>query len=103
MAPVFSDLHRLEWCATCCRGPAQGPAPATTPAHAMPLGMDAMHRPVRDRVHTQPTFERAPGLLEALQLLVTQPQIGWAQVPIVMIQRVHVQRDAAIVTRSFRP
>jgi len=38
-----------------------------------------------------------------LQLLVTQRQIGWAQVPIVMIQRVNVQREAAIVTRSFRP
>jgi hypothetical protein len=39
----------------------------------------------------------------ALQLLVTQRQIGRAQVPIAMIQRANVQREAAIVTRSFRP
>jgi hypothetical protein len=67
------------------------------------VGMDAMHRPVRVWAHTQPTFERAPGLLEALQWLVTQRQIGRARVPMVMMQRVNVERDAAIVTRSFRP
>ena len=39
----------------------------------------------------------------ALQLLVTQRHIGRAQVPIVMIQRANVQREAAIVTHSFRP
>ena len=83
-----------------CSMPRSRHNPSTRYHH---VGMDAMHRLVRDRAHTQPTFERAPGLLEALQWLVTQRQIGWAQGPIVMIQRVNVQRDAAIVTRSFRP
>jgi hypothetical protein len=43
------------------------------------VSMEAMHRPVIDRAHTQPIFERAPGLLNALQLLVTQRQICRAQ------------------------
>jgi len=60
----------------------------STPYH--PVDMDAMHHPVRVWAHTQPTFERVPGLLEALQWLVTQRQIGRARVPIVMIQRVNV-------------
>lgn len=36
------------------------PQPQHTQRH---VGMVAMHRPVRDRAHTQPTFERASGLL----------------------------------------
>jgi hypothetical protein len=70
-----------------CSIPRSSHNPSTRYHH---VGMDAMHRPVRAWPHTQLTFERAPGLLEALQLLVTQRQIGRARVPIVMMQRVNV-------------
>jgi hypothetical protein len=48
------------------------PQPQHTQRH---VGMEAMHRPVLDRAHTQPTVERAPGLLNAWQWLVTQRQL----------------------------
>jgi hypothetical protein len=59
-----------------CSMPRSSHNPSTRYHH---VGMDVMHRPERDWAHTQPTFGRAPGLLEALQLLVTQRQIGRAQ------------------------
>src|SRR2546430_17538016 len=70
--------------------------------------MDAMDRPVKDRAHTQSALERAPCLLDALQLLVPQRHIDRAQAIVIAMHhefavelrfrapfgRVHPQRPA---------
>jgi hypothetical protein len=73
---IYIGSHVTPRVAAGLRNAPLQPQPQHTQRH---VGLEAMHRPVRDLAHTQPTCEQAPGLLNALQLLITQRQIGRAQ------------------------
>ena len=49
------------------------------------MGMDTVHRPVIDGAQAQPALERAPRLLDALELLVTERQVLGAQGVVVAV------------------
>ena len=64
------------------------------------VGVDAMGRPMKHRTHPPPTFERAPGLFHAVQVLVPQGQLGRGEALVVALD--HAYAVAPLFRAVFR-